>query len=194
MSDLQGSPRSMISGPGNILYRDRIGADLAGNVALYPFPTAQKVQVWHVSGQTRSSCPLKVPDKQNQRVLKLQRAVLIPVSRSYSLSFSSLFLPWKMNVLFGSWLGSANRKSSGGHEREIQPFLRGGHLALTVPCDGESLLLSWWPLLHDFFLLSCNCLLLPAFSQDGDSPVASQSFVLSLPPAHPSVNSLLELS
>ena len=136
--DLQGSPRSMISGPGNILYRDRIGADLVGNVALYPFPTAQKVQVWHVSGQTRSSCPLRVPDKQNQRVLKLQRAVLVPVSRSYSLSFSSLFLPWKMDVLFGSWLGSANSKSSEGHEREIQPFLQGGHLALTVPCDGAA--------------------------------------------------------
>ena len=90
--------------------------------------------------------------------------MLVPVSRSYSLSSSSLFLPWKTDLLFGSWLGSANSKSSEGQEREIQPFLQGDHLALTVPCDGESLLISWWPLLPDSFLLSCNWLL-PACSE-----------------------------
>ena len=71
------------------------------------------------------------------------------------------FLPWKTDVLFGSWFGSANSKSSEGYERETQPFLQGGRPALAVPCDRESLVIPWWPLLHDSFLLSCNCLLLP---------------------------------
>lgn len=49
--DLGGSSRSMISAPWNILYSDSIGTDLGVYVAPYPFLTAQKFQVWHVSGQ-----------------------------------------------------------------------------------------------------------------------------------------------
>lgn len=187
----------MISGPGNILYRDRIGADLVGNVALYPFLTAQKVQVWHVSGQTRSSCPLKVPDKQNQRVVKLQRACAgsrLQVLLSVLLQPVPPSVPENRSAL---WL------LVGFSQQQVQWRTGKGDPALSAGWSPGTDCTLWWgvaahlmvALATDSFLLSCNWLLLPAFSWDGDySPVASLSFVLSLPPAHSSVNSLLELS
>lgn len=136
--------------------------------------------------------PLKLPDKQNQRMLKLQGTCTRLHLQVYSLPSPLRSLPWKLICpLASDWvqpMGNPGKSIKG------EPTLPLDHLALTVLLALTASLkvaLATWLLSG-----SCNCLLLSSFwAWAGDCSLgAALCFVVSLPPAYISVNSLLEFS
>lgn len=120
--DIGVSPRGIISALWNILYIDRKGADLGVYVGLYPFPMAQKFQVWHARGQVRSRCPLKLPAKQNQRILKLEGICTSSHLQVYLLSTLLHFVLFPGKLMYSLASGWVQPMASPGKDIKERPY------------------------------------------------------------------------